>query len=115
MATDYLVQEVDGTSKVTLEDASGFVILETSTAGGVDRILSMSPAGSTTATFTLKRNIQLAFSAAGSTTVSLTLKRNIALSFTAACSTAASFTLFILVGAGGHLFSRHRRRRFGRH
>ena len=28
MATDYLVQEEDGTSKITLEDDSGFLILE---------------------------------------------------------------------------------------
>lgn len=32
MASDYLVQEEDGTSKLTLEDDSGFVLLEESSA-----------------------------------------------------------------------------------
>jgi len=31
MATDYLVQEEDGTSKIILEEGSGFIILEEST------------------------------------------------------------------------------------
>lgn len=34
MATDYLVQEEDGTSKFTLEEGGGALILEESTAGG---------------------------------------------------------------------------------
>lgn len=32
MAADYLVQEVDGVSRITLEDASGSILLETSGA-----------------------------------------------------------------------------------
>jgi hypothetical protein len=34
MASNYLVQETDGTSKFTLEDSSGAVLLESSTSGG---------------------------------------------------------------------------------
>jgi hypothetical protein len=34
MATEYLVQEEDGTSKITLEDGSGFILLEESSGGG---------------------------------------------------------------------------------
>lgn len=30
MATEYLVQEEDGTSRITLEDGSGFLLLEES-------------------------------------------------------------------------------------
>lgn len=33
MAVSYLVQEEDGTSRLTLEDASGFLLLEESSAG----------------------------------------------------------------------------------
>jgi len=34
MATDYLVQEADGTSRFTLEEGGGSLILEESTGGG---------------------------------------------------------------------------------
>jgi hypothetical protein len=34
MATEYLVQEEDGTSKFTLEEASGFILLEESDSAG---------------------------------------------------------------------------------
>jgi hypothetical protein len=34
MANEYLVQEEDGTSKFTLEDDSGFILLEESASSG---------------------------------------------------------------------------------
>ena len=79
------------------------------------KIITMSAAGSTVASLTLKRELALTLTTAGSTAVAASLKREIALSFSPAGITAAVMSLTIQVSlASVALLGKWARRRYGR-